>query len=80
MNKKEFTKKELYETIKYVIYCHFFEVNPNEKYVRSDYERFWTIEELTKHTGDCINENSPCLKCQADWIEGDAKEAIKAIW
>jgi len=80
MHKKDFTKKELFESIRYSIYCHFFEFEPSENEVRKEYKEFWKTEALEEHFGDCIKQPCPCIRCQADWINKDEKKSIEALW
>lgn len=80
MYKVKFTQKELFEAIRYAIYCHFFELEPSKTETIKDYSIFWKTEALEEHCGDCTNQPCPCIRCQADWIDGDAKKASEALW
>jgi hypothetical protein len=80
MDKAEFTKEELYDSIRYAIYCHFFEHEPSSAEVLKDYNEFWKTEALEEHMGDCTNSPCPCIRCQADWIEEDAKKSFEYLW
>ena len=70
---------DLFHIIRYSIYCHFFEFEPSEVETYQGYLIFWDREDVKTHSGDCIKQNYPCLKCQADWINEDADKAYKAV-
>lgn len=80
MNKIAFSEEEFFESIRYAIYCHFFELEPSETKTIKEYSDFWKTEALEEHMGDCINKPCPCIRCQADWINEDAKKSAEALW
>jgi len=80
MIKIDFTKEELYDVIRYAIYCHFFELEPSDPKVLKRYKKFWREEALSEHCGDCVNLSNPCIRCQAEWIEDDAKKSFGYLW
>ena len=80
MIKIAFTEQEFFEAIRYSIYCHFFEFEPKDTETIKRYSEFWKTEALEEHCGDCTNQPCPCIRCQADWINEDAKKASDALW
>ncbi len=66
-NKKEFTKEELYEYMKYIIYCLEVEIDIKSCSSRENYEKF--LKGTEKHCGDCTKENCTCQKCFFNSIE-----------
>ena len=80
MIKIDFTKEEFFEAIGYAIYCHFFELEPSKTVTIKRYSEFWKKEALEEHCGDCVNLSNPCIRCQADWIDEDAKKSAEALW
>ena len=70
---------KLFEIIRYSIYCHFFEFDPSDEQVYNDYVSFWSSPDIEKHYGDCTNQPTACLKCQAEWIDDDAGKAFKGV-
>jgi hypothetical protein len=80
MIKIDLTKEAFFDSIRYAIYCHFFEHEPSDPKVIVRYSDFWNNEALEEHCGDCVNLSNPCIRCQADWIDEDAKKSAEALW
>ena len=77
-NKKEFTKDELYEYMKYIIYCVEIEISIKSCSSRENYQEFFKKTE--KHSGDCTQENCACLKCKLNEIEIIAQNSVDHIF
>ncbi|KKM79888.1 hypothetical protein LCGC14_1345310 [marine sediment metagenome] len=60
-NKKEFIKEELYNNMKYIVYCLEVEIDIKSCSSREGYQKF--LKGTEKHYGDCTKENCTCQKC-----------------
>ena len=66
-NKKEFIKEELYNNMKYIVYCLEVEIDIKSCSSREGYQEF--LKKTEKHYGDCTKENCTCQKCFFNSIE-----------
>ena len=74
MRKKEFTEEELYEQMKYIVYCL-----ETEKEVKSCdsyfmYQSF--LKKADKHRGDCTQDPASCARCFSVTLEIEAQNIV----
>ncbi len=77
-NKKEFTKDELYEHMKYIVYCMETEKGFKDWESHISYQDF--LKDTDKHFGDCTKESCPCQRCFLIGIEIDAQNIIDTLF
>ena len=79
--KKEFTKEELYKTMKYIVYC--LEVGTDCVGVKgcqshASYREFLKSSKI--HCGDCTQEPATCLRCMLNGLEIDAQNIVDYLF
>ncbi len=77
-NKKEFIKEELYNNMKYIVYCLEVEIDIKSCSSREGYQEF--LKGTEKHYGDCTKENCICQRCKLNEIEIMAQNSVDYIF
>ena len=75
--KKEFTEEELYEQMKYIVYC--LETNRDMKPCSSHEAYQELLKDAHRHIGDCTKEPSPCSRCFLISVEIEAQNAVDIL-
>ena len=78
MKIKEFTKEEMYERLKYLMYCKMYEIEVKVCESYHQYQKF--LIGASFHMGDCTKESGSCLRCQLNEIEIEAQNALDMLW
>ena len=77
MNKKEFSEDELYEKMKYIVYCIETETDFKNCSSNSSYQEF--LKNTNKHFGDCTKESQTCNRCFLNNIEIQAQNIVDIL-
>ena len=77
MNKKEFTDDELYEKMKYIVYCIAVDIDFKSCSSNSSYQEF--LKTTDKHCGDCTKEPQTCNRCFLHSIEIKAQNIVNIL-
>jgi len=79
MKTKKFTREEMYEYLKFIMFCKLSEID-NLKACTSyfGYQQF--LEGADVHFGDCTKDPCPCSRCHLQMIEIEAQNALDILW
>lgn len=75
---KTFTKEQMYERMKYCVWC--FELGQNIKSCSSHLAYQGFLKDTKYHFGDCTKEPCSCLRCQLHEIEIEAQNIVDLMW
>ena len=78
MTKKEFTKEEMFEKMKYYLYCSEAGINVKRCKSHSDYQSF--LKDTKVHYGDCTQQSCTCCKCMLNGIEIEAQNIVDSMF
>lgn len=79
MKTKKFTKEEMYEYLKYIMYCNLYE-EANLKTCKSHQQYQAFLKGAKRHMGDCTKDSGPCLRCQLNTIEIEAQNVLDMLY
>jgi len=76
--KKEFTENELYEKMKFIVYCLETDLGIKECSSHAAYNQL--LKESHNHRGDCTGDPCPCNRCFLADIEIRAQNIVDSLF